>query len=432
MKNKSIQIKSLTQQVRWQLTLLGGGLFLASLVLLSLFSFHAIETTTKNLIRLEAQTIVRESLERPGSPLVINNSEKAYREWLDLPLSTRQLFTHDNNVDVPPPISDHIHEAVRLNENNTQEYFYLLHYYDDQFGDLFLVSHHDANDIERVGIRLFLATLQQSFLSAFVIFIALFFLIRWLIRRTSEPLILLSDWAKKLGSTPSQPLKPNFPIQELNELATQLREGVDQLEAYNRREQEFLCYASHELRTPLGIIQASLDTIALQTQGRSVQRALKASDHVRQLLSALLWLAQSSDRSIEQSTIYLNEVTEKIIDDHRYLLLNKKTDIHMKISIEYLIIEEELFLIVLSNLIRNAFHHCTEGVIDIAISRQALTICNAYDTSQTVENVAMVQSFGIGLQLVERICQKLNWQFDYIEEHDRVRVCIIWPSADTK
>lgn len=426
MKNKLVHIKSLSQQVRWQLTLLGLGLFLASLVLLSLLSFHAIETTTKNLVRLEAETIVRKALEQPNPSLLINDTEGAYRSWSDIPLLIRRLFTTDAGVDTPPPVSDLVLEAVRSGVNGNQEYFYLLHYFDEQFGDLFLLSRHDAKDIETVTLRLFFATLLQSFWSALIIFVLLFFLIRWLIRRTSEPLVLLSGWAKELGESPELPLKTDFPIQELNQLAAQLREGVDKIETYNRREQEFLRYASHELRTPLGIIQASLDTLALQTENRSVKRALKASENVRQLSSALLWLAQSSDRPIDKSSVNLSVVMSQIIEDHRYLLLDKDVSIDMSQSIESLMIEKDLFAIVFSNLVRNSFQYCANGTINIIISAQQLTISNSYDNTQNTENKALVQSFGIGLQLVQRICQKLNWQFEFTEKTDLVSVCITW------
>lgn len=428
MKNNLVRIKSLSQQVRWQLTLLGFGLFLASLVLLSLFSFHAIETTTNYLVKLEAESIVRKALEQPDSPLPMNDTEGAYRSWSDIPSLIRRLFTTGANVDTAPPVSDEVLEAVRSGEGGKQEYFYLLHHYDEKFGDLFLLSRHDIEDIEMVAFRLFLATLQQSFWSALIIFVLLFFLIRWLIRRTSEPLVLLSRWAADLGERPEQPLNTDFPIQELNQLATQLREGVDKIETYNRREQEFLRYTSHELRTPLGIIQASLDTLALQTDNRTVRRALKASENVRQLSSALLWLAQPSDRTVDKSSVNLSVVVPQIIEDHRYLIRDKAVQTEISQSVKSLVIERDLFGIVFSNLVRNAFQYCSSGTIHINISEQRLIINNPYDHAQNTESKTLVQSFGIGLQLVQRICQKLNWQFEFTEVTEQVSVCITWDS----
>lgn len=58
-------------------------------------------------------------------------------------------------------------------------------------------------------------------------------------------------------------MQVSFPIEELNQLAGQLRAGVEEIEAVSRREQQFLKHASHELRTPLATLQASLDTLQL-------------------------------------------------------------------------------------------------------------------------------------------------------------------------
>ncbi len=431
MKDKPVQIKSLSQQVRWQMVLLGFGLFLASLILSFLFSFHAIETTTKNLVKLEAESIVRDALANPDSPLPVGKMEAAYRQWADIPVIIRHLFTNES-IENPPETKGEILEATRFNDNGQREYFYLLHHVDDTFGDLFLLSRHNADDIETIALRFFTATLVQSFWSTLIIFILLFFLIRWVIRRTSEPLVLLSQWAANLGKNPEFPLKTDFPIQELNQLAAQLREGVDKIETYNRREQEFLRYASHELRTPLGIIQASLDTLALQAEGkerRSLSRALKASDNVRQLSSALLWLARESSKPIEKSMVNIKEVAMQIIDHHRHLVHERDINIKIDCTIDTLLIEKDLFVIVLSNLIRNAFQHSTDGNMEIVISANQLQVTNTHTDidAQPQKEDALLQSFGLGLQLVQRICQKLSWQFAFDENANHVSVSICWP-----
>ena len=435
MKDRPVQIKSLSQQIRWQLTLLGFGLFLASLALSSLFSFHAIETTTKTLVKLEAESIVRGALANPDLPLPVGEMEAAYRRWTDIPTVVRRLFT-EGSIERPPEASGEMLEAVRDGDNGRREYFYLLHHIDEEFGDLFLLSRHDADDIETTGLRFFAATLAQSFWSTLMIFIPLFFLIRWVIRRTSEPLVLLSQWAGNLGKTSELPLKTDFPIQELNQLAAQLREGVDKTETYNRREQEFLRYASHELRTPLGIIQASLDTLALQAgdkEQRSLSRALKASDNVRQLSSALLWLARESSKPIDKTVINVKEMTEQIVEGHRHLILERDIDIKIDCAIDTLMIEKDLFAIVFSNLIRNAFQHSASGNIEIVVSASKLQVENisAGINAPNQGHDALLQSFGLGLQLVQRICQKLSWQFEFSENVDRVNVSIFWSICES-
>lgn len=446
MKNK-VGVKSLSQQIRWQLTLLGIGLFCASVVLLSLFSFHAIETTTKNLLSLEAESIVRSALKHPDQPLPSSDTEAAYRGWSDIPLVVRRLFV-EGSAELAPTINDEILEAYRTHENGEREYFYLTYHYDKSFGDLYLLSRHDAIEIDAIGVRLFTATVIQSLWSTMSIFMFLFFLIWWLIRRTSEPLDLLSRWAEQLNRNPELPLKADFPIQELNQLAAQLRDGVDKVERYNRREQEFLRYASHELRTPLGIIQASLDTLALQDniqqqsekRQRPVIRALRASETVRLLSSALLWLSRDSDRPIEKTDIVpASEFLSALVDEQRYLLSMDNITVNTYVEVESLLIEKDLLIIVVTNLIRNAFQYSREGDIDIRLSGHGFSITNNtflksgggvpivnIDADPGQGKDELIHSFGIGLPLVKRICQKISWSFSFEEQESRVRVSVRW------
>jgi signal transduction histidine kinase len=351
----------------------------------------------------------------------------------------RRLFV-EGNGDKAPDTQGEILEATRINKQGRLEYFYFHHHIDKDFGDLFLLSRHDADDIETVSWRLFLTTLEQAFWITFVLFCVLFLLIRWLIRRTSEPLILLSEWAENLGKNPYHPLKTDFPIQELNQLAAQLRDGVDKLETFNRREQEFLRYASHELRAPLGVIQASLDTLHLQQgsgENTSLIRALKASDNVRELISALLWLARDSSRAIDKSKVDLPKIIEQVITQHRPLITGRhgrevKIDVAINCDEKTLSIEEGPFRIVLSNLIRNAFQHNSGGDIIISASGQNLEVINETNSNmKPVDNApesniddTPIYSFGLGLQLVQRICQKCGWQFQFSECDDQVRVSI--------
>ena len=429
MKGHTQRIKSVSEQVRWQMSLLGMGFFFASLLLASLFSFRAVETTTKSLVKLEAESIVRHALQHPELPLPHSEMEAAYKHWEEIPIMIRRLFSR-TSPNMPPPNQGTILEATRNNEQGQLEYFYLLHHVDKQFGNLFLLSRHNANDIETTTLGLFKATLLQSLWWTLSIFCLLFLLIFWLIRRTSEPLVMLSEWAENLGKNPTLPLKTDFPIRELNALAQQLRAGVDKIETYNRREQEFLRYASHELRTPLGIIQASLDTLALQAgpqQNKPVLRALKASQQVRQLCAALLWLARESNTPIEKSIVEVKPLVTQLIADHKHLLTQPESRISLACHIDNIAIEEEVFTIVLSNLIRNAFQHSSEGSIDIFINTNQFKISNIpQNTLAAATNPTLCPSFGLGLQLVQRICQKLGWQFHIQEGSSQISCSINW------
>ena len=271
---KRQRTKTLAQQVRWQLLWLGAGLLLACLLLLFVFTWHAAELATNSLMKLEAQSLLRQVTQNPDLALPRGESFSAYRRWEEIPESLKQRFDRslfDSGEIIEVIIDD--------NEKQT-EYLYFLHHVDDDYGEIFLFNRYSAAEVEEYFSAFLNTVLNQAFWLTLIIFFLLFFLVRWLIRRTTEPLQLLSQWALTLGKTPEKSLNIDFSIEELNEIAMQLREGVDRIQDFNQREQQFLKHASHELRTPLAIIQASLDTLNLQNHKPSqqvVKRALKAS-----------------------------------------------------------------------------------------------------------------------------------------------------------
>lgn len=424
MSEKLLRVRSLTEQVRSQLLWLGLVLFLTCIVLLFFFAWRSIEVTTVSLVKLEARSLIRLTHEDSNFKLPREDNLSAYRSWQEIPEFWRQYFA---GVQIT---ENELIEVGTENADGELEYVYLLHHVDDQYGELYVLSRHSYADVDDIAITFFNTAISQALWFTLIIFVILFILIRWLIRRTTEPLSLLSRWAEELGKDPNKPLDINFPIAELNQLALQLREGVDRIHAFNQREQQFLRHASHELRTPLAIIQASLDTLSLQSGEvgqRSVQRALKASANMRSLSTALLWLARESEQVIEKSPVEVRSFCQQIIDDQRYLLNNREADIQLDVGVEVLEIENDLLSIVVSNLVRNAFQHCASGVINIKVSQSGFFISNAVDADSAAETAG----FGLGLQLTQRICHKLGWQFEYQQDLDRVNVSVAWGQASS-
>jgi signal transduction histidine kinase len=408
--------------VRWQLLWLGVGLFFACLLLVTVFALRSASFTTDNLMLLEADSLLLQMAEQPEIPLPRGSTLSAYRRWEDIPTSLRQHFSG------PPPPGGALQEIMASGDESGVEYLYLLRQVDDERGEIFLLSRYDEAELERV-LEFFAKTaLGQALWLTLIIFATLFFLIRWLIRRTTEPLALLNRWATSLSTNPEQSSVVNFPIAELNKIAQQLREGVERIEAYNLREQEFLKYASHELRTPLAIIQASLDTLDLQSdeaERPTVRRALRASANMRLLSTTLLWLARESQQPIEKSRVAARALCEQIIQDHRYLLESRALEVKIQVSVDTLDIEGDLLSIIIANLIRNAFQYSAEGVIKLEMNRSEVIVTNPISPIDTKEDESRA-GYGLGLELVQRICKKLQWHFSYIHSHETITVKVRW------
>lgn len=428
--------KSLAQQVRWQLMYLGAALLLACLVLMMMFAWRSMTVTSNSFMWLEAESLSRLSAEKPGMTLPRDGSFNAYRHWQDIPDDLRQHFPRQ------PEVNAEILEAYRDINEASGEYLYLLKYRansidgDRRERDIFLLSRHSDDEIERIIAVYFSEALNQALGFALLVFILLFFLASWIIKRTTQPIVLLSQWCMRLISNPESSTHQEFEIEELNQLAHQLRLGVDTVAAYNRREREFLQHASHELRTPLAVVQASLDTLDLQlpeSMANTMARAQRASANMRLMSSTLLWLARDSNSPIEKKILDISELCRLAIEDHRYLLNDETIVVDFKYEQLPIEIEVELFKIALANLIRNAFQYSSGGCISIELSPSSLTIsndCQREQEQQEDEHLVASAGFGLGLQLVKRICTKIGWTLDYTAVDRKVVVTLIFKDAD--
>ena len=240
----------------------------------------------------------------------------------------------------------------------------------------------------------------------------------WLHRALSVPVSKLSHWAADLDrKSLSQPV-PNFGYRELNLMANQVHDSLQDVDEAIRREARFLKYASHELRTPIAIVRSNSELLeymlkdAPEAQQLPVKRLKRAGLTMTHLTETLLWLnrGDNSDQ-LKAESVRLDNLIQTLVEDHQYLLQDKNVSIQLQldeVNVETLKIPSR---IVLANLIRNAMQHTTEGVIQIALNHQGVEIFNQCE----LMDQQAPESFGLGLQLVEQICEHLGWKYHYEE-----------------
>ncbi|MFT4765523.1 MAG: signal transduction histidine kinase [Oleispira sp.] len=416
--------KTLAQQLRWQILIAGIGFSIAMIISLSFITLRSVEFSVDSFVKMEVHNLLKRIEADPERVLPRNDAFQAYSDWQDIPATLKQYF---DSVEIE---DNQIYEIQVINEAGGRDYVSLLHFVNSQGQSIYALSIYDANEIDSIVENIIKNLLKDGAWLFLLIFITLFGLVFWLLKRTSEPMVLLSQWAGKLKNN-DHLLKEEFPISELNDLATQLKTGVNRITEYNLREQQFLKYASHEIRTPLATIQACLDTLDFKLSGSekiTVQRALKASSNMNRLSSALLWLARDSEKLIEKTHVELNSFCQQQIEEHKYLISHNDVLIEAKINIESIDIEADLLQIVFANLLRNACQLSSRGKIQILINETSLYIKNPTLLEEQV-GLSSYQSFGVGLQLVSRICEKLGWTFRFSERANYVEVQVIWGVA---
>jgi signal transduction histidine kinase len=413
--------KTLAQQLRWQIILAGIAFSIAIIVSLSFITWRSVEFAVDSFVKMEAHNLLKRLENEPELLLPKDKAFQAYRSWKDIPVKLKQPFSDLSIVD------NQIYEIQMLSETGESNYISLLYYVNNQGQSLYALSIYDVNETDGIIDNIIENLIIDALWLFLLIFLTLFGFVFWLLKRTSEPMALLSQWAFKLKNN-DHLLKEEFPIAELNDLASQLKSGVDKITEYNLREQQFLKYASHEIRTPLATIRACLDTLDFKLSGpekKTVQRALKASSNMNRLSSALLWLARESEKPIEKTNIELTSFCEQQVTDHQYLINNRDVLINTKINIDFIEIETDLLQIVFANLLRNACQLSGNGSIQITIDETYLYIKNPTIPEDEI-GFSSYQSFGLGLQLVSRICEKIGWTFKFSEHPNYVEAQVIW------
>jgi len=219
-----------------------------------------------------------------------------------------------------------------------------------------------------------------------------------------------------LQSGTDSDLRPGFSAQfsddEVGVLAHALDQALQQVAASSRREFEFNRGVSHELRSPIHVVRNSVELLELALKDRNnprvarpLDRLIRAADQIGYITEAFLWLA--SDSTVQEYKSSAVVAAERLLDDHEQLLINHSMTASMDIDdVEYQV-PLPVFLVVVGNLLRNAIQHSDGNEVRCCLRADRIIIDDNGPANEVDEKL---QGFGVGLEIVERICQRLNWR----------------------
>lgn len=239
------------------------------------------------------------------------------------------------------------------------------------------------------------------------------------------------------------PLAPDYPDDEIGQLAAAFDSTLGQVRQSLERERLFTSDVSHELRTPLMVIATSCELLAEAPLGsrekEQVARIARASEEMRELVQTFLQLAR--DKSNEAA--FVGDRTLAAVADEqasRWGALMKEK------GLDFQLIEEgqddgrynATFLgTVMANLLRNALHYTESGSVRLILEAGAFRIEDSGAGIPAEQHERIFQPFvrgtqargeglGLGLSLVKRICAKQGWQVSLESEpgHTRFRVTL--------
>ncbi|MFK8012121.1 MAG: sensor histidine kinase [Marinicellaceae bacterium] len=203
------------------------------------------------------------------------------------------------------------------------------------------------------------------------------------------------------------------------------------ISAFVKRERNFSRYASHELRTPLTVLKGSISLLKkheLQPQQTKIINRMESMIlEMQDLIESLLLLSREQDIELSKQELVINDLLKDIVQKVMFSLKDKNIEIDW--SFKNLIeckIPEQLFTIVINNLVRNAclysesnskLHIIIEGSkIMIKDQGQGMTqeqLDNIFKPFFRANDHCDVKGFGLGLAIVDWICRQCQWKIQF-------------------
>ena len=248
------------------------------------------------------------------------------------------------------------------------------------------------------------------------------------------------------------PVTPEDVDRETRLMVEALQEFSGRLEQFIERERTFTRDAGHELRTPIAVLKGSLDI--LETSADRPERDLKVLRRMRRvvgdmetLLETLLMLAREEDvRLAPEDAAQITSLNQTIAEEMELLAALAQENGNEMHLIEQADLEcdvkPRVLAIMMSNLIRNALTYTRNGRVTVTIAADHVAIedtgigmsgeeldqvFSAFYRGERAKSSASGQ--GLGLALVRRLAQRLDWRVE-VESEEGVGTCFkVWVDA---
>lgn len=317
--------------VRWRLTLLYGGLFLAC--------GAALLAATYALVSRGTTTIPDPRLIHAGSQLAPFRAGSRNATITASPAVERVLRSQAGEQ-----LVSEIVRAQRRVDLHNQLVFNAV------------VREQRISDLHRLELRSAIALAIMAVISG---------LLGWLVAgRVLRPLRTITAATRQISETSlHQRLALPGPRDELRSLADTIDGLLERLEASFEAQRRFVANASHELRTPLATVRMLLEIAVsdpdatVDTFRQTCVQALEEGEHQEQLIDALLALAQGQRGIDQREPIDLAHLTHAVLQAHQSG--SAARELRFDISAEPALISGDRRLVerLVSNLVENAIRY---------------------------------------------------------------------------
>lgn len=238
----------------------------------------------------------------------------------------------------------------------------------------------------------------------------------------------LDDY-KRIGSS-------QFGDDEVGVLAGTIEKTLERISAFVARERYFTSSASHELRTPITVITGALELLEQSELSdsdiKALDRARRATLEMKNTIEMFLCLARETDDGLYHEQFLVTPLVSNAIELQRHLLSRKLVDVDIDQRGNPSVCgHPQAFAIAVNNLVRNAFEHTLtgQGPITIRIDEHQLLVTNQLHRDAAEQHMpadASSHGYGLGLGIVQRLCERNGWAFTLRADEKHVIARLSW------
>lgn len=278
------------------------------------------------------------------------------------------------------------------------------------------------------------------FFSLLVLFLLNTYISKLIFRPFYHTVRKIKDWSVTQGYLPEFTKTDINEFQELNETVKGLMINI--VDDFTHQK-EFTENISHETQTPVAIISGKLellmqDSTLTPERQKLLMEAYSATQRLKRLNQTLISLTRIENKQYgEVSMVSLDSVILDTIEKFQDFADAGNIKItHSLMHIEKLL-NEELFVLMLNNLIMNAIKHNygPKGFVHIELNANGLVVTNSgwqepiqkqdifsrFKRYKTTDD-----SFGLGLSILKKITDFLGWYISYEYHNGEHRFLVEW------
>ena len=229
---------------------------------------------------------------------------------------------------------------------------------------------------------------------------------------------------------------------QINQLYINLLQVIDDVEEKNEMilqlekiKYEFFRGRSHDLKTPLASLKIILENMKYHV-GKYKNRDYYIDECIQivdGLTVKVVELLRESKEALGEKAkwISLEEEIQKVTQDHHWIAMKRNLTIHSHIVPKQLLIGQEAFKIVLSNIFSNAYQYAKKGsVIRIVSDENCFMIQNEVNDAIEEMNDLLEENqkkTGIGLLVVQNLLEHYGFSYQLEKGKKQVTVTIEFP-----